>query len=117
MSWSMRRLFSAALQHIFVECILLTRESFFSLFDPLLGIVERRVHLDLVRGVVETVLLGAGVSQHTAHVCSTALNGPAPAPILGARLPHKDKSSSVNLRLVYPLVVTGLLNVLFVAPA
>lgn len=30
---------------------------------------ERSVHLDLVRGVVKTVLLGAGVSQHAAHVC------------------------------------------------
>lgn len=86
---------------------LLTPErAFLCRADLLLGLLERTVHLGLVRGVVETVLLGAGVSQHAAHVCYTPLKGPVPAPILSARLRHKDKSSSVNLRLVYPLVVT-----------
>lgn len=47
--------------------------SFLCWVDPLLGLLERTVHLDLVRGVVKTVLLGAGVSQHTAHVCYYSL--------------------------------------------
>lgn len=76
---------------IFADCIKFSSRGFFFFFfsplwccvDPLLRIWQSRdsesVHLDLVRGVVKTGLLGAGLSQHTTLMFfSTPLKAPSP---------------------------------------